>query len=192
MAVRDKSKSSDLLKAFRENRRQCCVVDNPVKSVENHTTFSRGYTGKKSTSDPYSSFMEKYNHLESTIDSFNARDLMYYFREKARESGTKYVIANMKRDMGIFKKLLSNYEPKEVCLMIEFIFFSEQDYLDKTITQPTVLASSWCNTIYRDALLWANDEYVPSLKPAKKSRVTREWGRESTEEKAVIGEWDDE
>ena len=186
MAVRDKSKSSDLLKAFRENRRQCCVVDNPVKSVENRTTFSRGYTGKKSTSDPYSSFMEKYNHLESTIDSFNARDLMYYFREKAKESGTKYVIANMKRDMGIFKKLLSNYEPKEVCLMIEFIFFSEQDYLDKNRLSINLLASQWINTIYADFNLWVEDMYVPK---SKKKHHNREWTApvESTETK--IGEW---
>lgn len=191
MAVRDKSKSSDLLRAFRENRKQCCLVDKSVKPVEKN--FSRGYrTGIKTTSDPYSSFMEKYNHLEDTIDSFNARDLMYFFREKAKEGGYKYVIANMKRDMGIFKKLLSNYEPKEVCLMIEFIFFSEQDYLDKSITQPTVLASSWCNTIYRDALLWVDDQYIPSPKFSKKSQPTREWSRESTTEKASIGEWEDE
>lgn len=136
--------------------------------------------------------MEKYNHLESTVDNFKTQDLMYFFREKARESGVKYVIANMKRDMGIFKKLQSNYTPREICLMIEFIFCSNQNYLDITITQPTVLSSSWCNTIYRDSLLWADDMYEPTeRKITKKEQLKkREWQREVTGESAKIGEWE--
>lgn len=162
-----------------------------VNKSRQKSTFSRGYNSSRS-SDPYFSFMEKYNHLSDCIDSFNSRDLMYYFREKAKESGVKYVISNMKRDLGIFKKLQSDYTVREICLMIEFIFFSEQDYLDKTITQPTVLVSGWCNTIYRDSILWAKDEYVPTPKaPSKTERIKkREWQREVTEEKTSIGEWE--
>ena len=75
--------------------------------------------------------------------------------------------------------------------MIEFIFCSNQNYLDITITQPTVLSSSWCNTIYRDSILWANDEYEPTERVVtKKERIKkREWQREVTGEKANIGEW---
>ena len=197
--MRDRQKSTDLLKAFRESRQQVQKpVDNSVDSVNNsrrksqQTTFTRGYGAKPKSSDPYSSFLEKYHHLSETIDSFKTQDLMYFFREKARESGVKYVIANMKRDMGIFKKLQDNYTPREICLMIEFIFFSPQNYLDTSATQPTVLASSWCNTIYRDSLLWAEDAYEPVTKPVtKKEHIKkREWQREVTDEKATIGEWE--
>lgn len=196
--MRDRQKSNDLLKAFRESRQQIQKpVENSVENVDNsrrnpNTTFTRGYNARPKKSDPYSSFLDKYNHLSETIDEFKTQDLMYFFREKARESGVKYVIANMKRDMGIFKKLQENYTPREICLMIEFIFCSNQNYLDITITQPTVLSSSWCNTIYHDSLLWANDEYEPVEKAVtKKEHIKkREWQREVTEEKTSIGAWE--
>lgn len=196
--MRDRQKSNDLLKAFRESRQQIQKpVENSVDNVHNSrrsqsSTFTRGYNARPKKSDPYSSFLDKYNHLSETIDEFKTQDLMYFFREKARESGVKYVIANMKRDMGIFKKLQENYTPREICLMIEFIFCSNQNYLDITITQPTVLSSSWCNTIYRDSILWANDEYEPVEKTVtKKERIKkREWQREVTGEKTMIGEWE--
>ena len=127
--MRDKQKSNDLLKAFRESRQQIQKpVDNSVNNVNNskkstRSRTTRGYNSAK-TSDPYSSFLEKYGNLSETVDSFKTQDLMYFFREKARESGVKYVIANMKRDMGIFKKLQENYTPREICLMVEFIFCS--------------------------------------------------------------------
>lgn len=198
--MRDRQKSNDLLKAFRESRQQIQKpVDNSVDNVNNsrrrdhRATFTRGYEARpKKSSDPYSSFLEKYHNLSETIDEFKTQDLMYFFREKARESGVKYVIANMKRDMGIFKKLQENYTPREICLMIEFIFCSNQNYLDITITQPTVLSSSWCNTIYRDSLLWADDEYEPTERTVtKKEHIKkREWQREVTGEKTMIGEWE--
>lgn len=193
--MRDRQKSNDLLKAFRESRQQIQKpVDNSVDNVNNfhRKTFTRGYNTKPKKSDPYSSFLEKYHHLSETIDSFKTQDLMYFFREKAKESGVKYVIANMKRDMGIFKKLQENYTPREICLMIEFIFCSNQNYLDITITQPTVLSSNWCNTIYRDSLLWVEDQYEPVEKRVTKREhiKKREWQREVTEEKTTIGEWE--
>lgn len=191
--MRDRQKSNDLLRAFRESRQQIQKpVENSVDNVNNsRRNFTRGYKARPSKSDPYTSFLDKYNHLSETIDEFKTQDLMYFFREKARESGVKYVIANMKRDMGIFKKLQENYTPREICLMIEFIFCSNQNYLDITITQPTVLSSSWCNTIYHDSILWANDEYEPTERiVTKKERIKkREWQREVTGEKANIGEW---
>ena len=195
--MRDRQKSKDLLQAFRESRQQIQKpVENSVDNVNNsrrrkQETFSRGYR-KNVTSDPYSSFLDKYSHLSETVDDFKTQDLMYFFREKARENGVKYVIANMKRDMGIFKKLQENYTPREICLMIEFIFCSNQNYLDITITQPTVLASSWCNTIYRDSLLWADDQYEPvERKPTKREHIQkREWQREVIGEKTTIGEWE--
>lgn len=142
--------------------------------------------------DKYQAFLDKYDDLERFIDGFTAQDLMYYFREKAKEAGYKYHISNMKRDMGIYKKLLESYSPREVALMIEFIFFSDQDYLDTSHTQPTVLASAFVNTIYADSVLWAEDKYVPG-KHDKKKKLTikkREWSNtKPKEERSKIGEW---
>lgn len=183
--MRVKQDTQDLVSAFRSARSQCQIaVEEPKQK------FNRGYDNdkiKKASSDKYLEFKDKYERLSETVDSFNTRDLMYYFREKANENGFKYVISNMQRDMGIFKKLQQSYSPREICLMIEFIYTSNQNYLEKDRTQPTVLASSWCNTLYRDSLLWADDNYVPR---AKKTVVSREWKEDSAENKAEIGGWE--
>lgn len=185
----------DLANSFRESRKQCLVtpVDKPVDKVEKSSRpFKTGYSESRKrnvTSDRYSSFLQKYEDIENMVDTFTTNDLMYFFREKAKEAGVKYVIANMKRDLGIFKKLQADYEPREICLMIEFIFFSEQTYLNKEITQPTVLSSTWCNTIYRDSILWANDEYDPNFKPVKQ-KTMREWKGNTSTDSAKVGEWE--
>lgn len=184
---------SDLANSFRESRKQCLVkpVEKSVENVEKSQPFKRGYNESRKrnvSSDRYSAFLKKYEDVANTVDSFTTHDLMYFFREKARESGVKYVIANMKRDLGIFKKLQTDYEPREICLMIEFIFCSNQDYLDINITQPTVLSSTWCNTIYRDSISWANDEYDPNFKTQKQKPV-REWKGDTSTDKAKVGEW---
>lgn len=140
--------------------------------------------------DLYQAFLDKYDDLERFIDGFTEQDLTYYFREKAKEAGYKYHIANMKRDRGIFKKLLGTYSPVEIALMIEFIFFSEQDYLDAACTQPTVLASNFVNRIYRDSKLWVEDKYVPGKKSKFKLSEKREWKNSKPDEERVkIGEW---
>ena len=75
--------------------------------------------------------MRKYADLENQIDNFGTRDLVYFFREVAEESGYKYVVANMKKDMAIMKRLKEHYTIREICGMIEFLYTSEQDYLEK-------------------------------------------------------------
>ena len=50
-------------------------------------------------------------------------DLLYKTEEEM-------CLANMKRDMGIFKKLQDSFTVAEILLMIEFIFSGDQTYLD--------------------------------------------------------------
>ncbi len=168
----------DIANKFREVRHQSLVSAAEKKPPKE----------KKSREDRYSSFLKKYLDLENTVDTFNSMDLLYFFREKAKESGGKYVIANLPKDLSIFKKLQENYTPREICLMIEFLFSKEQDYIETP--SPNVLASRWCNTVYSDSLKWAKDEYVP-----KKKNAPREWKNKVaeikiSETKADIGEWE--
>lgn len=161
------------------------------------TTNLKGVPERKSKrstqSSSYSNFLAKYNDLENSFVRFTTQDLVYFFREKSRESGARYVIANMKRDMGIFKRLRENFEVSEILLMIEFIFSGDQNYLDIHRTQPTVLASNWVNTIYKDSVDWANDEYVPHEEKSSQSKKTlskREWSKSNNTDKSKIGEWE--
>lgn len=145
----------------------------PPKSMRNNTS-------------PYSNFLNKYNNLEEYIDGFKTRDFVYYFRQIAEDSGYIYVISNMKKDMAIMKRLQSSFSPREICGMIEFLYQSEQDYLDKNRLSPNLLASQWVNTIYADTMLWIDDKYEP--KSAKNKKAKREWSK-PIDDDVKIGEW---
>lgn len=147
-------------------------------------------------SEKYQNFLEKYYDLPKYIESFKPMDLVYFFREKSKETGNYYSINNMRRDMGIFKRLCLEYSATEICTMIEFLFESGQQYLPTADLQPTVLNSSWRTTIYKDTVDWVNDNYDPSKKSTKSKssgsqrNIEREWHK--TKQGVTLGEWGDD
>lgn len=166
-----------LLEEFRMSRGQS---EQPSKQTPTPPTRQR-----KASSTPYEAFLKKYTNLEECIDKFSTRDLVYYFREIAQEHGYKYVISNIKKDMAIMKRLKNNFDVREICGMIEFLYESDQDYLDKGRLSPNILASQWVNTVYADMKLWVDDKYIPrSVQTKKKKSVTqREWNRDVADTK---------
>lgn len=158
-----------------------------VTEVDNTPTRTTTKPQRNRGSSPYDSFKYKYEHLEEFIDNFGTRDFVYYFREVSEECGYKYTISNIKKDMAIFKRLRENYDNREICGMIEFLFRSEQDYLNKDRLSPNLLASQWVNTIYADTQLWLDDKYSPNS--TKKKQKQREWS-ESKNDDVKIGGWD--
>lgn len=173
----------DLQQAFRESRNQCLLgTESSKKTANKKAVTRRGHKTK------YEIFLSKYEDLENTIDSFNSQDLLFLFREKAEESGYKYVIPNIQRDLGVIKTALNKgYTPRDLGIMIEFIFCSNQNYIDKSRVSPTILSSQWCNTLYRDSQLWIDDKYVP--KKSKSAKTTREWNGSKDTEDIKVGEW---
>lgn len=143
---------------------------------------------RNNSSTPYDIFIRKYNNLDEKIDDLGTRDLVYYFREISQENGYKYVISNIKKDMAIMKRLKANYSNREICGMIEFLYESDQDYLDKDRLSPNLLASSWVNTIYADMQLWVDDKYVPrSVQNKKKKNIKqREWDKDEAQTKNSV------
>ena len=175
--------TKSLLTEFRMSRGQS---EEPPKQTPTLPTRKRKASA---SSTPYEIFIRKYNALEETIDDWGTRDLVYYFREIAQEQGYKYVISNIKKDMAIMKRLRTNYSNREICGMIEFLYESDQDYLEKDRLSPNILASSWVNTVYADMKLWVDDKY--ESKSSKKKKKHREWSQ-PIEEKTTskIGEWE--
>lgn len=176
------------------------MIPNRSKAILSEFRMSRGQSEaptkeepkrqRKNTSySPYDSFKKKYENLEEYIDDFSTRDLMYYFREISEESGYRYVISNIKKDMAIMKRLKTNYSNREICGMIEFLYMSDQDYLEKDRLSPNLLASQWVNTIYADMQLWVDDKYVP--KKAKKAKKHHEWSQPVKETNSKIGDWEE-
>ncbi len=171
-------KRNSLYDEFREFRGQS--TEAPKKDVPKKKT--NGYS-------PYDSFLRKYASLSDYIDGFGTRDLVYYFREISEENGFKYVISNIKKDMAIMKRLRDNYTNREICGMIEFLYESDQDYLQKDRLSPNVLASQWVNTIYADMKLWVEDAYVPHSvkKVSKRSKSQHEWDNSVMNNDTKIG-----
>ena len=175
--------TKSVISEFRESRGQ---VTQPPK-----VTPAPPSRKKQTASTPYEGFLRKYNDLENSIDSMGTRDLVYYFREIAEEQGFKYVISNIKKDMAIMKRLKTNYSNREICVMIEFLYESDQDYLEKDRLSPNLLASSWVNTIYADMKLWVEDKYVPrGVKTKKKNNIKqREWDNSTKSDDVVSSDW---
>lgn len=187
MIIRNIGKSNELLAEFRASRNQS--LEKPSTKTTRELNVSKPQKKKQAQSDSYRNFLIKYNDLENYIDKLGTRDLAYYFRQVAEDNGYKYVIANMKKDMAIFKRLQENFDVQDICGMIEFLYTSEQDYLDKDRLSPNVLASRWVNTIYSDMQLWVDDKYVPR---SKQKHAKKEWTDtvDKSTTKASIGGWD--
>ena len=163
---------------FRKSRGQ---VQEPPKVTPTPPTRQRNsYT-------PYEGFLKKYESLEDYVDNFGTRDLVYYFRETAERSGYKYVISNIKKDMHIMKVLRENYSNREICGMIEFLYLSDQDYLEKDRLSINLLSSQWINTIYADMQLWVEDAYTPKSAKKKKNKSKGEWHDNTPSDDSVIG-----
>ena len=176
--------TEDSLSEFAEERKK------RLESPDTDKPDSISYDKKnRSYSSPYSSFLRKYENLESHIDTFGTRDLVYYFREIAQESGFKYTISNIKKDMAIMKRLRESYTNKEICGMIEFLYESEQDYLSKPHLSINILGSSWINTIYADTLLWIDDKFIPRGKEtsSKRKKSQHEWDSGVASDDTIIG-----
>ena len=122
------------------------------EEIKNKETENNPKTKRKKVK----TFKEKFD--AGDVDSFTARDMVSLFAQTAREQGIKYII-NWGRDVSMVKKLLENTEldKMDIVRMIEFLFYSDQDYLDKSSIGPSILTSGWMNKIYQDSLLWVID-----------------------------------
>lgn len=176
--------NQELLDSFRESRNQVTEFYDEQKQNRKSGAIKAGVTKRQL-------FLKKYEDLENTIPTFNANDLVYYFEIKSQEANRPYTIANMAKDSKIMKRLQKDFHNEEILLFIEFLFFSGQTYL----TEPTinVMASSWINTIKRDADKWLHGEFDPSKSKVSKKKIikkVREFKREDEEDNVEIGgEW---
>lgn len=136
-----------------------------------------------STTNHYMKYAEKLSKRE--FDKFSSRDLLFYFKDKAKANGIRFVstVQNDIRYMNNLKQARKNYEVTELMVMMEFLFDSEQDYLDKHTLHPGIFVTQWVNTIYRDTELWVEDKYVPRSRSfdtrklkLEEFKKNREWG----------------
>ena len=79
--------NKDIIDSFKSARRTTEASKRP----------SRMPARKSPVTNIYQAFLNKYNNIEETIDTFGTRDLVYYFREVSMECEHKYVVSNIKK-----------------------------------------------------------------------------------------------
>lgn len=160
------------------------VAQPPTKKEENKKPTSN----KKS---PYDIFLQKVDNLEKYIDYFNASDLYFYFIYISNRNGYKYVSFNTGRDFKTFSRLSQQFSNKEICCMIEFLYESEQNYLNKSKLTPNLLVSGWINTIYADMQSWVKGEFKKDCNVKKQGKIKKEyiceWDSTNDSEGSCIG-----
>src|SRR5699024_4581924 len=70
----------------------------------------------------------------------------------------------------------------ELKLMIDFVWDSDQDIVDKQTMGIWVLSKGWINSIYQNALLWQDGKYKPKSAPTH----NREWIAEASTKKGGL------
>ena len=188
----------DLKAELKEGRRQS--TSSSSVSSEKIKQRPSGKPPKKTynSNTQYDNFLKKNENFEENVGKFNSVDLVFYFKEQAEKAGYKLYIGNMAKEASCMKRLMKQFPNAEICAMIEFLYFSEQDYLEKDRLSIGILSSRWISTIHADMLLWVDDKYSPkSVVKRKKKPLRGEWTGEkpnnetsSKHKKSVIGEWD--
>lgn len=185
MQVFHKQNVQDLQEVFRKARNQIVLVSNSYNPTKARKEQENKPFNKNSR---YLTYQKKL--VQEEFEKFKSPDIVYFFRDHIREYNPKFVISSWNKECAIAKRLITDrYSPEEVCAMIEFLFNSEQNYLDKATLSLGIICSSWCNTIYKDTQLWLDDKYVPKKTGGGKKKIKREFVKSADEEIVSIGEW---
>lgn len=109
---------------------------------------------------------------EGLFNSFDKKDWVHYFIYKASTQGIVYKVGHHAREQAIMQSLAKDFTATDVKDMIDFIFDSTQDVVDKRTVGIWVLSKGWINTIYQNALLWKSGTYV-----SKKDSKGNKWAK---------------
>lgn len=113
---------------------------------------------------------------DELFNEFNEKDWFQYFVMKAEEHGIKYLVRNYAKDYTIIKSILNELSWDELKTMIDFVWDSNQDIVDKRTVGIWVLSKGWINTIYQNSVLWKEGQYKPKSAPSR----NREWVAEAS------------
>lgn len=125
--------------------------------------------------------------LENELFSeFTSTDWIMYFQKKYQEATNRsYVIAGKKAwsiEHSIYKSLMKDFTPKDIKLLIDFIFDSNQDIMPKLQAGSYLFSAKWIQGVYQSALLWQTGDYKTKAEIKKEKyqssipeKRNREW-----------------
>ena len=144
-------------------------IKTPIKRPQNRNNKVKATDSNKAR------FLLKLS--EGEFNAFDHKDWFNYFCYKASEHGVKYITRNYAKEYAIIKSIMGEMSYTELKDMIDFVFDSPQDIVEKQTVGLWILSKGWINTIYQNTLLWKQGKYKPKT-PQKRNR---EWQPELAE-----------
>lgn len=100
---------------------------------------------------------------EELFSEFTSTDWIMYFQSKYQEVNSRgYAIVGKKAwstEHSIYKSLMKDYTPKDIKLLIDFLFDSNQDIMPKLQAGSYLMSAKWIQGVYQSALLWQTGDY---------------------------------
>ena len=158
--------------------------------IDNEGVKKRSLSQSRSPNERFNKKLEN-----KDFDNFSSVDIIKYFQHLAKLAGSRYKVTNIPREAGQVKHLFNTYSPKELCIAIDFIFNSDQTYIDKQRSSLGILCHKWLVSLVPDSQDWVNGNYCSYSKARTKRQsalTKREWGERNGKKLSSIGDWEDE
>ena len=131
---------------------------------------------------------------EGMFSEFTSGDWIFYFQRKyEKTNGRTYPINGQKAWMiehAIYKSVMKDYTPKDVKLMIDFVFDSSQDIKPKLQLGSYIFSKGWLQGVYQSSMLWQTGDYMNQAEANKAKyapdKRNREWQGTKDEEVKII------
>jgi len=111
------------------------------------------------------------------FNEFDHKDWFQYFLMKCNEQGIKYLVRNYAKDYAVIKSIMNELSPSMIKNMMDFLFDSDQDMIDKRTIGIWALSKGWINSVYQNTLLWIDGDYTPK----RGAKRNREWTSQAAE-----------
>lgn len=117
--------------------------------------------------------------LENELFSeFDKTDWIFYFQMLYKETnGIGYYINQQGwiKEKSIYNKLMKDYTPRDIKNLIDFIFYSNQDIMDKKQAGSYLFSKGWIQSVYQTSKLWENGMYESKAEQISGKKRQREW-----------------
>lgn len=141
------------------------VKINPKAPIKNKSSKPK----EKANDSNKARFMQKL--ADELFSQFDHKDWFQYFVHKAQEQNVKYLTRNYAKEYAIIKSIMGEMTWRELKDMIDFVFDSNQDMVEKRTVGLWILSKGWINSVYQNTLLWKEGKYKPKTAPKR----NREW-----------------
>lgn len=114
---------------------------------------------------------------DELFHDFDYKDWFQYFVHKAQSHNVRYITRNYAKEYAILKSIMDEMSFVEIKDMIDFVFDSNQDMVEKRTVGIWILSKGWINSVYQNSVLWKEGKYKPKTAPKR----NREWQPEVAE-----------